>query len=89
MTDIFFLYGTPNTPEPDVFTGLSNTEKNANAKRWGKAKGYHGVVGGWIYTTDHKPVCQGWSAFFNKKRKLMVADVAAGAFTISRSRKSR
>ena len=34
------------------------------SKRWGKAHGYKGTIGGWIYDPEGRPVAQGWDALF-------------------------
>ena len=68
---------------------LSNAAAKASAKRWAKANGYHGAQGGWIYTTDHRPVVQGWAAFFDKFRARILAEVEAGTFELFSQPKGR
>jgi len=65
---------------------LSNDERKANAKRWGALHGYEGRSGGNIYNADGRRICQGWWAFFEKYRFVMLADVQAGTFKVSRSK---
>jgi len=66
---------------------LSSDERKATARRWAKLHGYAGAQGGFIYrTSDWKPICQGWWTFFEKYRFVMLADVQAGTFKVSRSK---
>ncbi len=64
---------------------LTNDERKANARRWGLRHGYEGRSGGNVYNADGRRICQGWWAFFEKYRFVMLADVQAGTFKISRS----
>ena len=63
-----------------------NDERKANARRWGLRHGYEGRSGGNVYNADGRRICQGWWAFFEKYRFVMLADVQAGTFKVSRSK---
>jgi len=65
---------------------LTNDERKANARRWGLRHGYEGRSGGNVYNADGRRICQGWWAFFEKYRFVMLADVQAGTFKVSRSK---
>jgi len=67
---------------------LTNDERKANARRWGLRHGYEGRSGGNVYNADGRRICQGWWAFFEKYRFVMLADVQAGTFKVSRSKGS-
>lgn len=40
----------------------------ARAKKFGKAHGYAGRIGGWIHGPSGVRVCQGWWDFYNRAR---------------------
>ena len=43
------------------------------AKRWGRANGYEGREGGWIFRAGGRaPVCQGWYAFAQMNRRRIL-----------------
>jgi len=59
---------------------VSTTDAIRRGKRYGKAHGYEGAVGGWIYgPTNPRPLCQGWAAFFTRSRRTIEAWEAAQA----------
>ena len=49
-----------------------NDERIYRAKRWGKAHGYIGRSGGWIYYND-RPFCQGYGALFRRRQREIEA----------------
>jgi hypothetical protein len=61
-------------------TDVTYDEATKRAKRWGKANGYAGRPGGWIYrtgpTATGAPICQGWNAFYWKYRRYIEAVAA-------------
>ena len=65
---------------------LTNDERKSNARRWGLRHGYEGRSGGNVYNADGRRICQGWWTFFEKYRFVMLADVQAGTFKVSRSK---
>jgi hypothetical protein len=54
---------------------IKTSRREAAAKKWGKANGYAGARGGWIYSATWRPVCQGWLAFYNQYREIILADL--------------
>jgi hypothetical protein len=56
-------------------------------KRWAKSKGYYGAQGGWIYSFAHRPMTQGWGAFYHRFKFDILADVQAGTFKVGTPRK--
>lgn len=52
------------------------------ARKWGKAHGYKGAIGGWIYDPEGNPVAQGWGALFFLigESKMVQWAKAAGVF---------
>lgn len=43
-------------------------------RKWGKAHGYYGEVGGWIYYKEReKPACQGWANLYYLNRHTIEA----------------
>jgi hypothetical protein len=81
------LFRVPQ-PVVDAISDLA-INREATAKRWGRAHGYAGREGGFIYAADGKRICQGWFAFFLKFRALILADVEAGTFKPSCERTKR
>jgi hypothetical protein len=60
--------------------GIVHTINKENlAKWWGTLpdNGYYSKLGGWIYTSYHRPVCQGWTSFFALKRELIAITLKA------------
>lgn len=48
---------------------LTYDEKVRRAKVYGKAHGYEGRTGGWIYgPSGGRALCQGWEAFYRRSR---------------------
>lgn len=43
------------------------------AKKWGKAHGFRGAVGGWIYSAAGRPVAKGWHDFYSKFQSKIMA----------------
>jgi hypothetical protein len=44
---------------------INYSEARRRGMKWGKARGYYGERGGWIYRgTDERPVCQGWAKLY-------------------------
>jgi len=54
-----------------VTTGSGTKDRGSIARRWGKANGYHGHVGGWIYRNPCRPgesvVRQGWTKLIPRR----------------------
>jgi hypothetical protein len=61
-----------DTSMPSSFSTLD--PRTLAAKKWGKAHGYYGAQGGWIYNAKHKPVAQGWSHFANVMARKIAQD---------------
>lgn len=57
---------------------LTCEERERRAKKWGRANGYFGRPGGWIYTTSPtngriRPVCQGWFTLYIRNAQTIEA----------------
>lgn len=58
-------------PAPGPVMGAPVDERVRKAKAYGKARGFHGKPGGWIYNGAGRPVCQGWLGLYFKFRRAI------------------
>lgn len=52
---------------------VSIEDREKRARKYGKAHGFRGAVGGWIYGPSGRPMVQGWLSFYSQNRDRIEA----------------
>jgi hypothetical protein len=61
------------------------TRPETAAKKIAKIRGHEGREGGWIYTADGRPICQGWHEYARRMQgaHLIGQDAETGKWYVS------